>query len=75
MPQSEPIERPPWGDLFAEVSAGGEATAWVPLCPVYRADATSKAAITFEMYSEPVAWRDPTVPRRLMIVKRPEIKQ
>jgi hypothetical protein len=72
MPQTEQCtERQPWGDLFAEVPIGGEATDWVPICPVYKENPnTSRAALTFEMHTQPLAWRDANVPRRLMIVMR-----
>ena len=72
MPQTEErTERQPWGDLFAEVPTGGESTDWVPICPVYKENShTSRAALTFEMHTQPLAWRDANVPRRLMIVMR-----
>ena len=72
MPQTEQrSERQPWGDLFAEVPTGGNATDWVPICPVYKENQSiSRAALTFEMHTEPLAWRDANVSRRLMIVMR-----
>ena len=72
MPQTEDhTDRQPWGDLFAEVPTGGETTDWVPICPVYRENPkTSRASLTFEMHTEPLAWRNANVARRLMIVMR-----
>jgi hypothetical protein len=62
-------DKPIWGDVLVEVDRDGHMV-WVRMAPVYAARKGSKGELEFELPLEPLAWRDPSFPRRLIIRKR-----
>jgi len=65
--------KPPWGNAFAVIDREGEdedaKADWLALGGVWESE---KGALSFTLRVEPLAWRNPAFPRRVVIVRRDE---
>lgn len=63
----------PWGNAFAVIDRdddggrGEQKADWLALGPVWESE---KGALSFRLQVEPIAWRSPNFPRRVVIVPR-----
>ena len=60
----------PWGDAFYVVNLEEDKSKWVQLAPVW--EHTDGSGLDFVLDVEPIAWRNSSVERRIVIRKRPE---